>query len=138
MIRYVFEVSAEGLNPGIYFDSISVNVAGVFNNPLLHVIQLAVTNNDDTLTSSSNPQLLQNYPNPFNPVTNINFSLSQSSTVKFEIFNINGQLIETLIDRYLEAGEHTVSWDGNRYASGIYLYRLATEDKIVTKKNDFT
>jgi hypothetical protein len=68
--------------------------------------------------------LNQNYPNPFNPVTEISFSLPAASHVKLEIFNTVGQKVATLIDGQLEAGEHTIQWDGRDVASGIYFYRV--------------
>jgi len=79
-------------------------------------------------------ELCANYPNPFNPSTDISFSLPHACHVKLEVFNIMGQRIETLVDRQMEAGEHTVSFDGGSKASGMYLYRLTTDESAITKK----
>jgi len=57
-------------------------------------------------------ELRQNYPNPFNPTTSIPFTLPEPGNVTIDIYNINGQKVDTLINRYLEAGRHTVYWDG--------------------------
>lgn len=78
--------------------------------------------------------LSQNYPNPFNPVTNISFSLPAAAGVSLEIFNMVGQKVATLVDRHYEAGHYTVTWDGSRSASGVYLYRLTTGELVETKK----
>ena len=83
--------------------------------------------------------LTQNYPNPFNPSTNIEFSLPQLSHVKLEIYNILGRCVRHLIDRDLPAGEHRLVFDsrsdsGNSLATGVYFYRLTTEDFEQTKK----
>lgn len=74
--------------------------------------------------NKSNPLKLDNYPNPFNPTTQIYFTLPEASEVRLTIFNIVGQKVETLLDTYKEAGSHSVSWDGSKYASGIYFYQL--------------
>ncbi|MGH8016629.1 MAG: T9SS type A sorting domain-containing protein, partial [Candidatus Zixiibacteriota bacterium] len=83
--------------------------------------------------------LSQNYPNPFNPNTTIGFSLPTSSNVKVEIFNLMGELTAVLADNRYSAGTHSVIWDGrsksgDEAASGIYFYRLLTEDEALTKK----
>ena len=78
--------------------------------------------------------LHQNYPNPFNPTTEISFSIPHTAHVSLEIYNIAGQRVATLIDGNLNAGHHTVTWDASGAASGVYLYRLATDDFDETKK----
>ena len=93
-----------------------------------------------TYNNSSNPSqlpdayLLQNYPNPFNPTTEICFSLPHACHAKLEIFNITGQRIQGLVNRQMEAGYHTVSFDGSKVASGVYLYRLEAGDFVESKK----
>lgn len=83
--------------------------------------------------------LHQNYPNPFNPNTTIQFELPETGQVKLKVTNILGHEIRTLIDGHRTAGSYTVIWDGkddqgNRVPSGIYLYLLQTENKVITKK----
>lgn len=68
--------------------------------------------------------LTQNYPNPFNPATNITFSLPKESLVNLAVYDINGRLVQHLIDRHFAIGEHTVRFDASNLASGIYLYRI--------------
>ncbi len=92
--------------------------------------------NSEKITSFS---LKQNYPNPFNPKTLIPFQLSKPSKVTLKIFNIMGQEMITLVDDYLPAGKHKIYWNGldkkgRNCASGIYLYKLATEDKTEVRK----
>ena len=84
-------------------------------------------------------ELLQNYPNPFNPVTTINYSLPRSTDVSIEIFNIVGQKVITLVNETKPAGEYQITWDGQdthgqKVSTGIYLYRLQTDDYAETKK----
>ncbi len=78
--------------------------------------------------------LHQNCPNPFNPRTEIRFSLPRGSHAKLEIYNIMGQRITTLVDKYLSPGEYSCTWDGSGVASGVYFYRLETPDFADTKK----
>ncbi|UCG61684.1 MAG: T9SS type A sorting domain-containing protein [Candidatus Zixiibacteriota bacterium] len=85
-------------------------------------------------SSQPNSFSISNYPNPFNPTTAISLSLPHACYVNLEIFNIKGQRIETLVDGEMTAGSHTVTWDGSRVASGIYLYRLQAGDFVESKK----
>lgn len=83
---------------------------------------------------SPNFQLSQNYPNPFNASTSIEFYLPYSSYVDLKIFNLQGEKVETLIDRKLMAGTYKISWNANGLASGIYLYRLRANSFIEKRK----
>ncbi len=78
--------------------------------------------------------LSQNYPNPFNPTTEIRFSLAAASPVTLEVYNTLGQLVETLVDDDLEAGEHTFQWNTPGLASGVYYYRLQVDEFAETRK----
>ncbi|MDP3024331.1 MAG: cohesin domain-containing protein [candidate division Zixibacteria bacterium] len=83
--------------------------------------------------------LSQNYPNPFNPKTQISFALPLASKVTLKIYNITGQLVKTLVDAELPAGHHTVTWSGtnssgSEVGTGIYFYRLQTENFTSVKK----
>ena len=78
--------------------------------------------------------LAQNYPNPFNPVTNIMLDIPQLAQVRLDVFNLLGQKITTLINREMTAGRYTIRFDGAALASGIYFYRLVTDEKIITRK----
>ncbi|MFA7057474.1 MAG: C25 family cysteine peptidase, partial [Candidatus Cloacimonadales bacterium] len=83
--------------------------------------------------------LAQNIPNPFNPSTTINFSLKKSSNVSLVVYNIKGQKVKTLLSEKMQQGNHNVVWNGlddrNRtVSSGVYFYRIATDDYQSTKK----
>jgi hypothetical protein len=79
-------------------------------------------------------ELRQNYPNPFNPATTIDFSLGKAMNVKLTVFNILGQKVSTLVDNRMEAGPHTVIFDGKKLASGVYFYRLEAGNFVSSKK----
>ena len=81
----------------------------------------------------------QNYPNPFNPTTTFKFSLAKKTAVSLKVYNVKGQLVKTLAHGLLNAGYHTVLWNGkdnhnSSVASGIYFYRLETGDKTFVRK----
>ncbi|MFI5251891.1 MAG: T9SS type A sorting domain-containing protein [Bacteroidota bacterium] len=73
-------------------------------------------------------QLYQNYPNPFNPTTNIRFDLPAPMVVTLKVYNILGQEVITLIDhQQRNEGIQNAQFDGARFASGIYFYRLIAQ-----------
>ncbi len=78
--------------------------------------------------------LFQNYPNPFNPETTINFNLNSQTSVKLVIYNVIGEMVDILIDKQMEAGFHSVNFDGGNLPSGTYVYRLEAGDYVQTKK----
>jgi hypothetical protein len=80
-----------------------------------------------------------NYPNPFNPTTSINFSIAKASNVSLVIYNVKGQVVKTLANEEMEAGEHNVQWNGNDnngkdVASGVYYVRMNTANYTKTSK----
>ncbi len=79
-------------------------------------------------------ELAQNYPNPFNPTTTINFALARKGPVVLEVFNLLGQRVATLVNEVLPPGVHSVTYDGNSVASGLYLYRLTTGETQLSRK----
>jgi hypothetical protein len=79
--------------------------------------------------------LSQNYPNPFNPSTKIQYALPVASNVTLKVFNILGQEVMTLINNQSQtSGIHEVTFNASSLPSGIYLYRLQTENFVDAKK----
>jgi hypothetical protein len=83
--------------------------------------------------------LSQNYPNPFNPSTTIRYTLAKSGQVRLSVYNVLGARVRTLVNSLEESGSHDVIWDAtddryNPVASGIYFYRLVTEEQSIQKK----
>jgi hypothetical protein len=78
--------------------------------------------------------LQQNYPNPFNPSTKINFGLKKAGNVEVTIYNILGNKIATLLNGFQSAGNHSVIFDAAKFSSGVYLYRIVTNEFIQTRK----
>jgi hypothetical protein len=84
-------------------------------------------------------ELYSNYPNPFNPVTTIHFDLHKPGHVTLEVFNVAGQKVRTLVNEIRKEGHHEITWDGQagsgvKVTSGMYFYRLTTEDAVMTRK----
>lgn len=89
--------------------------------------------------TASNTWLGLNSPNPFNPETTIRFSLSKGSVTFFEIYDIAGRLVRTLLEQSLPSGEHEITWNGTNdngdpVSSGIYLSRLRSGKFDETKR----
>lgn len=78
--------------------------------------------------------LYQNFPNPFNPSTNIRFALPRQSAVTLKIYDVSGREVLTLAEGKFSAGEHEVSFNTGRLASGLYFYRLSAEGFSQTRK----
>jgi len=74
------------------------------------------------------------YPNPFNTQTIINFFLPTSENVELSIYNLEGQKITTLINRYMSSGEYSKIWDGSNLPSGIYFVRIKYGNVIKIQK----
>jgi hypothetical protein len=74
------------------------------------------------------------YPNPFNPVTAINFALPIESKVLLEVYDINGRITKVLTDNILESGYHSVVWNADGQASGMYFVKLHAGDFLKTQK----
>jgi hypothetical protein len=78
--------------------------------------------------------LSQNFPNPFNPTTNINFALEKSSNVRLEIYNILGQKVATIVNRYMRMGSYTYQFDASKLSSGVYIYQIEAGSFVSSKK----
>jgi hypothetical protein len=78
--------------------------------------------------------LSQNYPNPFNPGTTIEFALPRTSEVTLNIYNILGEVVETVVSERLTAGTYQYEWFPSSLASGVYFYTLDAGDFTQTRK----
>lgn len=92
---------------------------------------------DQTVDADELPvafQLEQNTPNPFNPATTIRFTLPGTGDATLAVFNLSGQQVMELVEGRLEGGEHAVNFQADDLASGIYVYRLQTEQGTLTRR----
>ena len=74
------------------------------------------------------------YPNPFNPVTRIQFGLPVDMKISIDVYNMRGRLVETLIDRNMLAGYHSITWNASSYSSGVYFIKMQAGSNIRTQK----
>ncbi|MEE8577620.1 MAG: T9SS type A sorting domain-containing protein, partial [candidate division Zixibacteria bacterium] len=107
------------------------------------LVEIATQSGIEDITDENNLPtdyaLGQNYPNPFNPSTQIEFALPRPGEVKLEVFNILGRQVRSLLNQTVPAGRHRISFDGRSdsgklLSSGVYFYRLMTEDYKESKK----
>ena len=139
------------LDPGVYtvitdkvgyISSMSTSpvidyTTGEFSSPADFIITEQTTTSVETSITNLpvSFSLDNNYPNPFNPSTQISFTLPSDGKATLRVFNILGQTVATLIDGYLTAGKHQVTFEpGNALSSGIYFYELKYKDKIAVNK----
>ncbi len=99
----------------------------VFENDLISSVE-------DTRILPNDIYLYQNYPNPFNPVTKIKFSIPSSGFVSLKIYDILGKIVQEKKFDNISGGIHEVEFNANKMASGVYLYSIEYENKIISKK----
>ncbi len=83
--------------------------------------------------------LSQNFPNPFNSETIIEYTLPEACEVQLQIFNIIGEEVTKLVDKWQETGFYQIRWDGKGLStesvpSGVYLYKFTTKKFTKIKK----
>lgn len=78
--------------------------------------------------------LYQNYPNPFNPSTIIKFGIPHQSVIKLSIYDVEGRTVMYAVDQRLDAGTYEFSFNGEYLPSGIYFYRLQSDEYNETRR----
>ena len=152
--------AATGFGLGVigYFEDGTVEHKVVFNpNSTRQILQttwswaklvdvnVAVINTNQTGTASrytleinsiepDEDIISQNFPNPFNPTTRIEFALSDTKDVLINVYDPLGRRVATLVDGQLNSGFHSITFDGSGLASGVYLYRIVTNEVVIAKK----
>jgi hypothetical protein len=99
-------------------------------------VMVTVMNN---LTIGTDPfptefKLFNPYPNPFNPSTTIRYSTETSDATSLYIYDINGRIVETLVQGEIEPGTHKIYWNASQQPSGLYFVRLESGRKTQTQK----
>lgn len=124
--RSTYSVATADLNEDGYLDIIHSGL-GVFVT--LH--KDTVTSVNDSNSISNDFTLYQNYPNPFNNQTQITFQLNKPGKVQLYVFNIIGEQVRILENRFFAQGIHKINWDGKdnnkrELPSGVYFIELNT------------
>ena len=89
---------------------------------------------DDVIELPKEFVLYPAYPNPFNPTTTIRFSIAVTHASLLEIYDITGQMVETLVNERLLSGKHEIIWNASNQSSGVYFVRLSNSTFQQTKK----
>jgi len=114
-------INTNDADDGVYC---SVGVDTSFN----HMVEVVGgTANIDENGLPTKYRLSQNYPNPFNPETTIDFQTDADSHVNISVFDINGNLVQELVNEWTESGSHRVKFSGHSIPSGIYFYKMTTK-----------
>jgi len=133
----VFISGAKLFYLGFGFESINDSLSSIKRNELFSLVYnwfknpLSVNPDFSPLNTF---RLNQNYPNPFNAQTKISFTIPYRTFVNLTIYNLLGQAVKTLINEELDAGTHNVDFDAQDFASGIYIYKISTNNFSATKK----
>jgi hypothetical protein len=139
-----FETNDNGQNWIKRNDNLSnsnISIVNITYEGLLYAVTdngLFVSSNNVTSVSKNDIPtqflLQQNYPNPFNPKTTINFSIPQAGFVTIKIYDILGKEIATLINENKNAGYYKVNFDASSLTSGVYIYRITSNNFVQSKK----
>ncbi|MEI6765209.1 MAG: T9SS type A sorting domain-containing protein [Bacteroidota bacterium] len=94
-------------------------------------LEAAAENNNKTIENA----VIENTPNPFNGKTNITFRLPYANHVKIDVYDITGKRVSTMFDGESTGGQvYTTIFDGSTLPSGIYIYRMTTNEEVFTGK----
>jgi hypothetical protein len=137
----VYFQGADRVKLAIYVENGTENT-----NYSLWILGMEITydsvSDDDVALPVVHTALKPNFPNPFNPETAISFTvaeMSSSTPVTIDIYNIKGQKVRSLVDDIYTVGDHSVVWNGTddngrNVGSGVYFYRMSTENFTETRK----
>lgn len=117
----------------------------LFYNCEFHISMTGMINISSTVLIDDEPavpamvSLAQNYPNPFNPSTRIEFSLRYEGKVDIAVYSPTGTIVRQLFQGEMDPGKYSIVWDGRDelgqpVGSGIYLYRLESNNLSITRK----
>ena len=135
---FYIHIKPEGIE-NLYFKLTAVDNQGNISDPSeeLHLSLTGAINNEQFIIN--NYRLYQNYPNPFNPSTRIGYRLKERGYVKLYVYDIKGELVETLVNQYQGKGYHEVEFRGEvrrqeteirrNIASGVYLYQIIVKNE---------
>ena len=119
------------LKPAFYFPPHTITIeAGSIN---FNRVNLPILNTEKNKNTPYSFKLFDSYPNPFNPETNIHF-FANNKTISLLIYNINGNIVESVISNFNTSGYHRFKWNANQHPSGVYFLKLVAENSVQTKK----
>jgi len=149
--KLYFTIPSGTVDQRIYLDTTTIDPANLLFtlttsfNILPQAINGILTVGTPAGVDDNNPavplsySLGQNYPNPFNPTTTVAYSIERKGQVNVSIYNILGQKVYNLVDREMEPGNYQATWEGidtfgSEVASGIYFYKMTSNNYVETRK----
>ena len=121
--NYEFNDETANVTTQYYYWLEVIDYGGVSHIYGSFIYEPNVSNDDEPVSQILS---LHNYPNPFRQSTEISYSLAKPEKVKIQIFNLKGQIVETLLDDNKPAGTHSFEWNAEKASSGIYFCKLST------------
>jgi len=82
----------------------------------------------ENISTPKQLEIKQNYPNPFNPSTTIDYSLPYSDIVKINVYDINGNIVDEIINEYKNIGNHSITWAPTNISSGLYFINISQNE----------
>lgn len=131
---YLVESGVLNDNTDYYWRVRTNNNGGISPWSETFMFKILLTDVEDEDQLPTEFALMQNYPNPFNPSTRIKYSVPQSSNVELKVFDILGNEVATLVNEEQSAGNYKVNFDAAGLSSGMYFYKLQTDNFVETKK----
>ena len=116
LFHIVIKLTSELNYFDLYIDDVTIEANSV------------VSLNEDFTPKSA--EIIGNYPNPFNPTTDINYVVNSNSDVEISIFNAKGEFVQNLVNGTVNAGSHTISFDGSKLNSGVYYSKLTVDGAV--------
>jgi hypothetical protein len=124
--------SAEDVEPGTYTAEVVIHTSDPQRRVITVPVQLTVAEvgTDDGAGVAGLSRLVGNHPNPFTSTTRIDYEIARAAHVTLEVFSVTGQRVMVLTDEFHAAGAHERTFTAGDLASGVYLYRLVTDDTV--------
>ena len=121
------------------------SISAVFNNstPMVYLTDWSFTNpspclpvdvRENVTQVPDNYSLSQNFPNPFNPSTTIKYAVPKSGLVNLKVYDIMGREVSELVNGFRSAGFYLVDFNAGKLSSGIYYYKLVSDNFTDVKK----
>jgi hypothetical protein len=118
----------------VVFNDADSDITPNLNNG--YSIRFTADNNPLNIDDNDNVEfsLLKTYPNPFNPSLNIEYHMEKSSNVKISIYDINGRLVDSILDVFQSAGNHKINWNSKDITTGVYIVKLSLGSDTYTQR----
>ncbi len=122
------------LDPSVNQNGEPFGIFAALSDGTVVPFSIVTSKEEDDATTPVKYGLEQNYPNPFNPSTNITFSIPERQLVQLKVYNAIGQEVTTLVNDVMHSGNYSVAFNAADFSSGVYFYRLQTENFSSVRK----